>query len=252
MAASLLRNLLFTAPRRAPAPPPRLQVELQSGRVQVLVKRNAAARRFVLRLSRDGAGFTLTLPPRHSLASAQAFLLQSIAWMEKTLSRFEAPVPLADGASIPLRGRPMRISGTASLRGQLKVDEDAATLHVPGGPSHLRRRLVDWLKAQALQDLSARSRHYASEMGCSYKRITVRDQKSRWGSCAADGSLSYSWRLVLAPPHVLDYVAAHEVAHLLEMNHGPRFWRLVLTHCRDARAAKQWLKANGHSLHRYR
>ena len=86
-------------------------------------------------------------------------------------------------------------------------------------------------------------------MGCRFKRVTVRDQQSRWGSCSSDGALSYSWRLILAPPHVLDYVAAHEVAHLKEMNHGPRFWRLVLTHCPQTRSAKQWLKQNGHTLH---
>jgi len=86
-------------------------------------------------------------------------------------------------------------------------------------------------------------------METKFSRLTIRDQKSRWGSCSASGALSYSWRLVLAPPSVLDYVAAHEVAHLREMNHGPKFWRLVLTHCAHSRQAKEWLKRNGRELH---
>jgi hypothetical protein len=87
-------------------------------------------------------------------------------------------------------------------------------------------------------------------MGVAYRRIGIRDQKSRWGSCSAAGDLSFSWRLVLTPPYVLDYVAAHEVAHLRHMHHGPAFWRLVLTHCQEAARAKRWLKANGHAVHR--
>jgi predicted metal-dependent hydrolase len=120
---------------------------------------------------------------------------------------------------------------------------------VPGGEDHWQRRLTDWLKQEAEKDLRPASQAYAEKMQTRFNKLTVRDQKSRWGSCTADGALSYSWRLILAPPFVLDYVAAHEVAHLKEMNHGPRFWRLVLTHCTRTREAKQWLKTRGHELH---
>lgn len=88
-------------------------------------------------------------------------------------------------------------------------------------------------------------------MEVKFRRIGVRDQKSRWGSCSPDGHLSYSWRLIMAPPHVLDYVAAHEVAHLRHMNHGIRFWRLVLQHCDRVHEAKRWLRANAEDIHRY-
>jgi predicted metal-dependent hydrolase len=115
---------------------------------------------------------------------------------------------------------------------------------------HLARRLTDWLKLAARQELTAAAQRYAAAMGVGFRRITVRDQKSRWGSCSAAGDLSFSWRLVLTPAHVLDYVAAHEVAHLKHMDHGPQFWRLVLKHCPDAVRAKKWLKTNGQDVHR--
>jgi predicted metal-dependent hydrolase len=122
---------------------------------------------------------------------------------------------------------------------------------VSGDGAHLARRLVDWLKAQAKRDLLAASESYAVAMGVKFHRLSVRDQKSRWGSCSSDGMLSFSWRLILAPPLVLDYVAAHEVAHLKHMNHSRNFWRLVLTHCPHAGRAKSWLKAHGPELHAY-
>jgi predicted metal-dependent hydrolase len=138
---------------------------------------------------------------------------------------------------------------TGKTRGLVQFDPEAKTLTVPGDDTHWQRRLIDWLKQQAQDDLRKASIIYAEKMGARFTRITVRDQKSRWGSCTSDGALSYSWRLILAPHFVLDYVAAHEVAHLKEMNHGPRFWRLVLTHCTHTRSAKQWLKTHGHTLH---
>jgi predicted metal-dependent hydrolase len=149
-----------------------------------------------------------------------------------------------------LRGIEHEIRHAGPRRGAIAVDSEAKVIHVPGEPAHLRRRLKDWLKAEAQSDLALASRHYAGLMGVKYRRIVLRDQRTRWGSCSADGGLSYSWRLILVPPHVLDYVAAHEVAHLKHLDHSPRFWRLVLTHCPGASKAKAWLKTNGQSVHR--
>jgi hypothetical protein len=109
----------------------------------------------------------------------------------------------------------------------------------------------DFLKREAKSDLEAASRRAAAALGIAVKRVSIRDQSSRWGSCSTTGVLSYSWRLVLAPPFVLDYLAAHEVAHLIEMNHSRRFWRVVERICPDLARAKAWLDANGTSLHRY-
>lgn len=238
---------------RQSAPPPPLQpfdFEVQGRRVTITPRRHATARRMVLRAARDGEGFSLTLPKRHSPKAISEFLLSSTDWMLRQLAKQEPKQSICAGASVLLRGENYALRATGKLRGTIGVDHGEKCILAPGAPNHLQRRLQDWLKAQALADLRLASTHYASVMGTSYRRISVRDQKSRWGSCTTDGALSYSWRLVMAPPYVLDYVAAHEVAHLIEMNHGPRFWRLVLTHCKETRRAKDWLKKNGHSLHK--
>jgi predicted metal-dependent hydrolase len=130
------------------------------------------------------------------------------------------------------------------------VDPVRCIIQVPGDEAHVKRRLLDFLKSAAREDLTRATERYAALMGVNYRRITIRDQRSRWGSCSASGDLSYSWRLILAPDYVLDYVAAHEVAHLRHLDHSPRFWRLVLTHCQGAARAKNWLRAHGQDVHR--
>ena len=124
-------------------------------------------------------------------------------------------------------------------------------LCVAGDRAHLTRRVGDYLKRAAKHDLQAACRRYAADLGVAVKRVSVRDQTSRWGSCSSTGVLSFSWRLILTPPFVLDYLAAHEVAHLVEMNHSRRFWRLLLRLCPATHRAKVWLNVHGADLHRY-
>ncbi len=124
-------------------------------------------------------------------------------------------------------------------------------LCVAGEAPHVARRVRDFLKREAKNDLEVASRRAAATLGIAIKRVSIRDQSSRWGSCSTTGVLSYSWRLIMAPPFVLDYLAAHEVAHLIEMNHSRRFWRVVERICPDLARAKAWLDANGTNLHRY-
>ena len=126
---------------------------------------------------------------------------------------------------------------------------DGPAIVVAGAPEHLRRRVVDFLKREAKRDLEPAVMGYAARLGVTVKAIRLRDQTSRWGSCSATGHLSFSWRLVMAPPFVLDYLAAHEVAHLREMNHSRRFWRLVESICPATEAARAWLSAQGGALH---
>ena len=125
------------------------------------------------------------------------------------------------------------------------------SLCVTGDMSHAPRRLKDWLSSQAKKDLSSRVLWHSRNLGLKARHITIRDQTTRWGSCSSRGHLSFSWRLILAPTHVLDYVAAHEVAHLQEMNHGPCFWELVRLTMPNMDEARLWLKENGAKLHRY-
>lgn len=245
-----LRQMLFGKQSPVlPAPLQPIEIDIDGQLYVVRPRRHATSTRMVLRLARDGESFTLTMPKRQSLTSAKAFLLTSKLWMQNTLAhrgKKQADIPTD---VVMLRGIAMQIVKIEKRRGLVQCDHETKTLFVPGGEDHWKRRLVDWLKQQAEKDLRVASLDYANKMQTSFTKLTVRDQKSRWGSCSADKTLSYSWRLVLAPAFVLDYVAAHEVAHLREMNHGPRFWRLVLTHCAKTREAKQWLKTNGHSLH---
>jgi predicted metal-dependent hydrolase len=130
-------------------------------------------------------------------------------------------------------------------------DDGDRSLCVAGEEPHIARRIHDFLQREAKSDLDAASRQAAARLGVRVRRVSIRDQSSRWGSCSSTGVLSYSWRLVLAPPFVLDYLAAHEVAHLVEMNHSRRFWRLVDRICPHVTRAKTWLEVHGTDLHRY-
>jgi predicted metal-dependent hydrolase len=217
--------------------------------IAVSFRRNARARRLILRLSRDRAGVVVTLPHRVSRSEALDFAKKSSKWVSERIRSEPAERPLRAGGEILIRGETRRIAHSGSRRGTIMLAQEA--IIVSGDEAHLGRRLTDWLKAEAKRDLVTASEFYARAMDVKFHRLSVRDQKSRWGSCSSDGTLSYSWRLILAPPFVLDYVAAHEVAHLKHMNHGRSFWRLVLTHCPNAGRAKTWLKRHGAELHAY-
>jgi predicted metal-dependent hydrolase len=227
--------------------PALLAIEGQA--IAVSFRRNAKARRLVLRLSRDRSGVVITVPPRVSRREALDFAKKSSKWISDRLKAEPVERPLQAGEDILIRGERRRIVHSGSRRGTVALAADAVL--VSGDAAHLKRRLVDWLKVEAKRDLIKASEVYAGAMGVTFHRLSVRDQRSRWGSCTSDGTLSYSWRLVLAPPFVLDYVAAHEVAHLKHMNHSRSFWRLVLSHCPHAGRAKSWLKAHGAELHAY-
>ncbi|HEX5508292.1 MAG TPA: SprT family zinc-dependent metalloprotease, partial [Pseudolabrys sp.] len=170
------------------------------------------------------------------------------------LRRLPQAAPFVDGAVVPLRGVNHRIVHRRGSRGTAWPEAGSTGEHllcVAGEEAHIARRITDFLKRAARRELEQASCRVAARLGVKIKRVSVRDQTSRWGSCSTTGVLSYSWRLILAPPFVLDYLAAHEVAHLLEMNHSQRFWRLVERACPDVKQAKGWLDLHGADLHRY-
>jgi predicted metal-dependent hydrolase len=209
-----------------------------------------------LRVSRARRAVIVTLPMQCDLDAAGRCVSTHVDWVCERLGNLPDPVPFRDGAVIPLRGIPHSIALTGrARRGRVVALERApcgmARLSVSGAPEHAPRRLRDWLAAEAGRDLDERVQWHAANLGLRPKRIVVRDQVSRWGSCSTTGKLSFSWRLVLAPPSILDYVAAHEVAHLAEMNHGPRFWALVHQTMPGTDEAKRWLQVYGMDLHRY-
>ncbi len=216
--------------------------------ISVTLRRSARARRISLRISQLDGRVTLTLPQSLRESEALDFARSKETWLRQHLSRQEGPVEVAAGAVIPLRGRSVTIvPGTG--RKVLETDE---TLAVPGPEGRLAARLRGHLREQARGVLAEASDRYSAALGRPYARLTLRDTRSRWGSCTSDGGLMYSWRLILSPPEVLDYVAAHEVAHLRHMDHSRAFWNTVTDLYGDWEAPRNWLRTHGASLHRYR
>ena len=216
--------------------------------IDVVVKRSARARQLSLRVSSLDGRVTLTLPKRVPDREGEAFLRSKEDWLRGHVAKMAKTVVVAHGAVLPVEGVPLRI--TPGQGRSLLIDGDR--LLVPGPEDRVAARVQGWLKTLARDRLAAASDRYAARLGRSYDRITLRDTRSRWGSCTHDGGLMYSWRLILAWPDVLDYVAAHEVAHLAEMNHSDAFWRQVDRLYGDWRPAREWLRKHGHELHRYR
>lgn len=233
-----------------------LALQVQGIGVPVEVRHHAGTRRLTLRVSKTRRAVVVTVPSGCHIEEAGRFLRSHLDWVRDRLGRVPAPVPLVDGAMIPLRGCPHRIrfvgpSQGASVVGIETPARGMPRLDVAGRPEHAARRLRDWLTTEAHRDFDERVAWHSGKLGVRARRITLRDQTTRWGSCSANGLLSFSWRLILAPSFVLDYVAAHEVAHLLEMNHGPRFWKLVASAVPRLDEAKRWLCHEGADLHRY-
>lgn len=236
---------------RKPATPERFELATESGLVPVAVRRHPRARNYTLRLAGPGRPPVLTMPQRGSLAEARRFLERHAGWLKSQMERLPPTLAIADGASVPLRGAPHTIHHAPGRRGTVTLGEDAAgpALYVAGDAAHLRRRLRDFLKREARRDIEAAVARHATRLGIRPKAVHIRDQITRWGSCTAEGHLSFSWRLVMAPPFVLDYLAAHEVAHLSELNHSRRFWRLCRQLAPETDAARAWLARHGPALH---
>lgn len=216
--------------------------------VTITLRRSARARRVSLRVSGLDGRVTLTMPPWFSEAEALAFAEQKSGWIRRHLSEQEVPVRPELGGELPFEGR-LHVLEPGS--GRRVVQQDGA-LQVPGVPEQVPARLKGFLTHAARDRLAASADRYASALGRRYGRITLRDTRSRWGSCTSAGDLMFSWRLIMAPPEVLDYVAAHEVAHLQELNHSPAYWAVVARLMPGYEVPRRWLKTNGQGLHRYR
>ena len=245
-----LRALLY----RRPTEPSAISIIFEKSVYLVRLRRHRQARRYTLRIDAASREVVLTMPPRGALREARDFAQKHGGWIAARLRRMPEAAPFAHGVEIPLRGVAHRIVHRRNVRGTVWTETDDDGRHllcVAGEPPHVDRRISDFLKREARSDLEGMSRRFAEKLGIRIRRISVRDQSSRWGSCSTTGVLSFSWRLILAPPYVLDYLAAHEVAHLVELNHSPRFWRLVRRLDPDFERARRWLDLHGTDLHRY-
>jgi predicted metal-dependent hydrolase len=215
--------------------------------VELAVERPARARRLRLRVDAVSGRPTLVLPRGVGLAEGLDFAADHADWLAQRLAAMPEAMPFAHGSVVPYLGEPHRLvhGGRGAVR------RDAGTITVGGRPEHMARRLTDWFRAEARRELAARARAQAALVGRTVASVTVRDTRSRWGSCSAGGRLSFSWRLIMAPEWVRRSVVCHEVAHLVEAGHGPAFRALVRRIDPDPGRARAWLKAEGPRLLRY-
>ncbi|PZU51329.1 MAG: metal-dependent hydrolase [Sphingomonas sp.] len=240
-----LRALL--APTRRETLPD--HVQLGDTRLPLVARVNPRARRMSLRLCTASRSVRLTLPPRASLSLARDFLISHQGWIEaQAARRLVPPRPFVHGAVLPVAGRNIQLaSGTGRI-----ARRDGDILLVPGEGPLFASRTQRWLKIEALRLLDMETRAIASLIDHEVKDVRIGDPRSRWGSCAADGRIAYSWRLILAPDFVRRSVVAHEVAHLVEMNHSTRFWRLATQLLGEPHdKARSWLRANASLLLSY-
>jgi predicted metal-dependent hydrolase len=226
-----------------------IEVDVDGQSVPVSIHRNKQARRLILRLDPISGGARLTLPSYVPLAEGLEFIQQQQGWLKRRLGKVPERVPFEDGAVIPMLGDDYTIRHMRSVRGAVWVEGDE--LFVAGLPEHVSRRVQDWLKKEAKSRLTDLAHEKAQQLGVKVGRVTVRDTRSRWGSCAYDGSLNFSWRMLLTPSFVFDFIVAHEVAHIIERNHGPGFHKLVDELTASADQAEAWLAVHGSGLHRY-
>lgn len=241
----------FFARRQVEPLPERVEIATDSGLVAVDLRRHPRARNYTLRMAGPARPPVLTMPKRGSLSEARRFLDRHSGWLRSQIDKLPPATTIADGQPFPLRGVLYTIRHDPAARGTVTVqaDPDDPLLIVAGDPRHLRRRVLDYMKREARKDIEWAVIRHSLAVGVRARAIRLRDQTSRWGSCSPDGQLSFSWRLVMAPPFVLDYLAAHEVAHLRELNHSQRFWRLCESLCPETAAARRWLGHNGPALH---
>ena len=216
----------------------------------VTLRVSPRARRLLLRMDAATRRFHLVLPRGLAPEVALKFLEAQRGWIAARLDSLPLRVPFAEGAVVPVFGEPHRICREDDPAAPPVAIGDGA-IRVRGAPEHVARRVRDHLVGLARRELARRARLHADRIGRTVSRVAVRDTKSRWGSCSGAGALSFSWRLILAPEPVMDYVVAHEVAHLAEMNHGPRFWKLVRTMVADPAAQRAWLKRHRAELLSY-
>jgi predicted metal-dependent hydrolase len=216
--------------------------------IEITLRRSARARRFSLRVSQADGRVTLSLPARAQEAEAMAFAHAQEGWIRAALAKMPVLGVVGIGSVIPVQGRMMQVQSEAGR--SIRIEGDA--LLVPGNPDRAGVRVATYLRVLARDRLAQATDHYAAAVGRRVTRITLRDTRSRWGSCTADGSLMYSWRLIMAPPRVLDYVAAHEVAHLIQMNHSAAYWAVVEQIFPGWQTERAWLKRQGGALQAYR
>lgn len=225
-----------------------LAIDLDGREISLLIRRHPRARHLTLRLDERTDGAIITMPMRGSDSQALKMVREKTKWILDGLDERVPRVPFADGAVIPFLGRELLIRHRP---GGLGVRQLGGEIIVAGAPEHMARRVGDWIKKTAKSEITRIAREKAARIDRTPARITVRDTRTRWGSCGPGGNLNFSWRIAMAPVVVMDYIVAHEVAHLAHHNHGREFWRLAEDLSENMEAAHRWLDNEGRVLWRY-
>ncbi len=223
-------------------------IEIEERQIPLVVRRNPRARRVTLRINMLDDGVIVTIPYHVSNTDAIRFAHKKASWICGQLDAIGERILFEDGVKIPFQGVQFLVRHRGDVKGS--VWKGNGEINVAGGVEDLSRRLHDWLKKQARFLIVSRAYSKAAQINRKPTRITLRDTRTRWGSCSFEGRLSFSWRLIMAPPEILDYVVAHEVSHLAHMNHSSIFWKTVDQLTKNAWDCREWLHANGNSLHR--
>jgi predicted metal-dependent hydrolase len=215
----------------------------------LVIRRHQRARRICLRYNPTSHAISLTLPRHTRVGDGLVFLMQKSEWLVETLRDMPTKKHIKPGVVIPLLGKRVRIKHDADLKRSYQIRDDV--LYVSGTREAFPENVTSALREIASRTLTTLTLRYAERIGKRIARVSVRDTRSRWGSCSSTARLSFSYRLVFAPKEVMEYVVAHEVAHLRHMNHSQAFWNCVESICPDYEAAKDWLKLHGKDLYRF-
>ena len=219
-------------------------------KIPLRLRYNAKAKRIILRVDQETGGAIISLPRHASETEAISLVNERIDWIVDKIREFPPKITLTDGQSLTLMGQHITIRHRPDLK--IGVQLIGSEMIASGMREHLHRRIVDWLKKYAKGIITPRANNMASQLECKINRISIRDTKSRWGSCSSQGNLSFCWRLIMTPEWVLNYVIAHEVSHLKHMDHGPEFWQIVGTFGVKPKQARMWLNQHRRVLQRIR
>lgn len=230
----------------------RTEINIGARAAPLIARVNRRAKRLILKVDPVSGEIHVTAPSKRALPEAIRFAHERIDWITSQLADNLRGKPFQAGMSVPFQGVDHVIIHDENLRAAARLDNDLfPAIRVGGRTEHLNRRVTDWLKREARKRLTDRADYYCNALGKKRRGIRIRDTKTRWGSCTSDGDMSFCWRLIMAPSDILDYVAAHECAHLIHLNHSPAFWRVVRDLGVDARGAARWLGDHGPSLFTY-
>lgn len=230
----------------------RTEINIGPRATPLIARVNRRAKRLILKVDPIAGEIHVTAPSKRALPEAIRFAHERIDWIASQLTDNLRGKPFINGMTIPFEGTDHIIIHDETLRGGPRIDAELIpAIRVGGRAEHLNRRLCDWLKREARKRLTDRVDFYCAELGKKRRALRIRDTKTRWGSCSSEGDISFCWRLILSPPEILDYVAAHECAHLVHLDHSPAFWRIVMELEVDARGAATWLSTHGPGLYAY-